>query len=268
MNIDIPSYTDTIILAVLQGVTEFLPISSSSFLVVYAQVALQGKHFLHLDIILHFATLCAVLFATHKTFFTFFHSIKKDTLKARHFISLIVYATLPILMLGFILYIERAFLESVRTISIIGITAIVFGIFLIIADANKGKKKKETLSKREFLFIGLGQALSLIPGVSRSGIIITMLRQYGISRRESVEVALFLSVPVIFFSTLLVAKDITLYTLFSYQVIVGFIVAFSTILLTICVLRRYIEHIGFAIFGYIRILLGSALLVYAYMFLS
>ena len=144
MNIDIPLYGDTIILAILQGVTELLPISSSSFLIVYAQVALEGESFLELDIILHFATLCAILLATHKTFFTFFHSIKKDIMKAHHFASLIVYATLPILMLGFILYIEESFLESVRTISIIGIAAIIFGVFLIIADKNKNKKKKET----------------------------------------------------------------------------------------------------------------------------
>ena len=263
MNI-VPSLFDTVILAIIQGVTELLPISSSAFLIFYSQVTNNEQTFIHLDVVLHFATLCAIILVSRKTIYSFIKGLISGDAYAIYLLKVSLYGTVPTLVLGYILYTQEVFLTLVRTSSVIAFTFIFFGFLLILADRNT--TKIDRISSRQSLFVGLGQAISLIPGVSRSGIIITVLRGYGISRTRCFEILLFLSIPVILASTILVVLDTPLDALLVPTFGLAFAVAFCTFLAVVCGIRRYIEKIGFAVFGYIRICIGLGILGGIYLF--
>jgi undecaprenyl-diphosphatase len=244
------------VLGLIQGVTEFLPISSSGFLILIPNVFGWELQPIAFDAIIHLATLCAVAIAL-------FPEIKFILKSKRHIAWWIVFATLPALVAGFLM--EEMFQISFRSTQIVAWSLIVWGIVLFLANRYASVQKDELTSigwKRAFC-IGLAQMIALIPGTSRSGITITAGLFGRLSRSTATTFSFLLSLPIIAIAgalhliTVIREPELVAFS----PLAVGFVTAFVTALLTIKLLRRYLAggtYAGLAIF---RIIVGILLLV-------
>ena len=185
--------SDVFLLSIIQGVTEFLPVSSSSHTILISNLFNFNVYDLLLDVSLHIGSFLAITF--------YFRSEIINFSKNKRIFFLILLSSLPILVLGFILSKFRAE-DYLRTIEIIGWTTILFGILLFISDKFPQKKNINTnLKMFDVLIIGLMHSVALIPGVSRSGIAITASRFLGYSRLESTKISFLLSIPTLLMVT-------------------------------------------------------------------
>lgn len=253
---------DILVPALLQGVTEFLPISSSSILLTYSFLSMSDYSLVDLDIVLHFGTLIAVLIVMRTRILSLIYGVLNKEKQSLSIFYFLCTASIPIIVIGFFIYI-LGILDIFRNITVIAFATIFFGILLIFADRKKETINRSPSNIRDILMVGFAQALSVIPGVSRSGIVITALRSQGISRTKTIDLSLLLSIPAIGGSMILslLANPILV---FSMQFIIGMIVACIVALCSISFLRVLVSHIGFTPFGYFRIALGIILLFYIY----
>ena len=266
-----------IILAIVQGITEFLPISSSGHLVLLHEVTNDGLSAIdkkRLDIAVHIGTLIAVILYFWRDFLDLVLGgidIVTGHLKTPKAIKLklIMVASLPIFIVGFIVF--QIDMTMFDTIVVIGWTSIIFAIFLYVAD----QKIEKTVTVQDFtlkhaLYYGLAQCLALIPGVSRSGITMTAGRFMGHSRTESARMSMMMGMV-----TIAAAGMLTSFSLFRYHepsddflimALIGMIVSFITAYLAIWVMMKWFENKGnmkpFVIY---RILLGIVLLGFVYL---
>ena len=172
------------ILSIVQGITEFIPVSSSSHLVVLSKFLNFENNSLSIDVNLHLGSFLAVLFYFKKDVVGFVKN--KDLFKK------ILLSTIPVLILGFFL-VHFNLIDHLRNIKIIAWTTLLFGILLYIGDKFKlNKKLKKDFTYKSAIIIGLFQMISLIPGVSRSGIVITAARMLNFNRYDSAKIS-FLS---------------------------------------------------------------------------
>jgi undecaprenyl-diphosphatase len=182
-----------IILGIIQGVTEFLPVSSTAHLVVFPMMIGWTSTLLNslaFDVALHAGTLVSVLIC--------FASDLRDMLgKKRRFIWLIIIASVPAAVIGILFedYVE----STLRSPMVIAISLVVFGLVMYGAERFKGngKGKVESMSRMDALLIGFAQAIALIPGVSRSGITISAGMMRGVSREQAARFSFLMSIPVI-----------------------------------------------------------------------
>ena len=159
---------ELIILSLVQGVTEFLPISSSSHLIIIAEYIRLENQSLPIDVSLHIGSFIAVIFYFRKDILNF---IENKDLFFKIFIS-----SIPIMIIGFIL-VKTNLIDQLRSVEIIGWTTLIFGILLYLSDKYElNNNINENFTIKTALIIGLFQIISLIPGVSRSGITITAAR--------------------------------------------------------------------------------------------
>ena len=180
---------DLICLSIIQGVTEFLPISSSAHLVLYSHFFNFNYDNLSLDISLHLGSLIAIIFYFRKEIVNFISNIK--------LLFFITLGSLLTLIAGFIM-IKFNLIDNLRNIEIIGWTTLIFGIILYLSDLRAENKNIDNdLSLRSALFIGFFQILSLVPGVSRSGIIISASRILSFKRTEAARLSFLLSIPTL-----------------------------------------------------------------------
>ena len=178
------------ILSIVQGITEFLPVSSSSHLIVISKYFNFSNQNLSLDVSLHIDPFLQSFFILDKKFFKNFFQNKELFLKI--FIS-----SIPIMVAGYFL-IEFNLIEQLRNIEVIGWTTVIFGILLYISDKFENTKKiNEGFGFKSALYIGFLQVLALIPGVSRSGIAITAARTLKFERVESSKISFLLSIPTL-----------------------------------------------------------------------
>ena len=176
------------ILSLIQGVTEFLPISSSSHLIIISEF-LKVENKLFIDVSLHIGSFMAVLTYFHKDVLNFYQN--KDLLFK------IIISSIPVMLVGFIL-VETNLIEKIRNIETIAWTTIIFGILLFISDKFKIKKSiKKDFDLKSAVFIGVFQILSLTPGVSRSGIAITAARFLNFKRVDSAKISFLISIPIL-----------------------------------------------------------------------
>ena len=258
--------TQTITLALIQGLTEFLPISSSAHLVILPKFLDWPDQGLAFDVVLHFATLCAIIFYYRTTLVViskdFFSSIVNKRLEGEAMLAwAILLGTIPVGLTGifFADYIELNF----RSYQVVAFATIFFGILLGFSDWIQKTigRSRDFIRGSDILIIGCFQALALIPGVSRSGITITAALFIGLSRALSIKYAFLLSIPVITLATLL--KTFELSTVVSQVdwtlLLMGFIIAFIAAYTTIVFFIRLVERIGFMPFVIYRILLGALL---------
>ena len=258
--------TQTITLALIQGLTEFLPISSSAHLVILPKFLDWPDQGLAFDVVLHFATLCAIIFYYRTTLVViskdFFSSIVNRRLEGEAILAwAILLGTIPVGLTGILFedYIESNF----RSYHVVAFVTIFFGILLGFSDWIQKTigKSRDFIRGSDILIIGCFQALALIPGVSRSGITITAALFIGLSRALSIKYAFLLSIPVITLATLL--KTFELSTVASQVdwtlLLMGFIIAFIAAYTTIVFFIRLVERIGFMPFVIYRILLGALL---------
>jgi len=253
------SSIEILILAAIQGITEFLPVSSAAHLILVAKYYSFNNQNLLIDICLHLGSLIAIIIYFQKDLLNF----KSN----KEILTKILVGTLPIIPLGFILY-QTNLIENFRSLEIIGWTSLIFGVFLYISDKAKVRNKiEENFSTQKAVIIGLFQVLALIPGVSRSGITITAGRMLGFNRFDSAKISFFLAIP-----TLGAASILSIYNIYRQESVeLNFLaiiaVIFSTMFsfLTIAVFLNFIRKFSLKIFIIYRILLSLAILIVVYL---
>ena len=198
-----------IVLAIVQGLTEFLPISSSAHLILVPQLLGWHDQGIIVDVATHFGTLLAVLWYFRKDLHPLFHDwVKSIQLKQHSGDSMlawgVIIGTIPAGIAGLLINDSVVYL---RNPLIIASATIIFGLLLWYADAsiqkNSSPKDEHQLTLKMILFIGFAQALALIPGTSRSGITITAALLSGMSRKASARFSFLLSIPLILAASLL-----------------------------------------------------------------
>ena len=254
-----------IILSLVQGITEFLPISSSAHLILipyFTENLYEGRGF---DVSLHFGCLIAVIIYLRndlKIYLLDFTKTPKKSLSL-DFIKLIIIGSIPIIFFGF--FIKIINLNFEKAIELIGWNTLIFGIILGISDSTKVKKNKIKLN--DAFLIGLCQSLALIPGVSRSGAVITAGRFLGYSRYLSSKFSLILSLPVLIAAMTL--EMFYFYTNddlhFKYEYLLGIFLSFIFAFMTIIFFMKYIERLSLRYFVVYRVLLGTIILILVYL---
>ena len=253
-----------ILLSVVQGLTEFLPVSSSAHLVLLSEFLGEEDQGIIFDVGVHFGTLMAAL--------VYFRSDLKKMIinlgshkflsKENNLTASLIIAVIPILLLGFLL---RDFVNlNLRNSEVIAYATIIFGILLYTAQVRKGKENLDSVSLKQALIIGLFQCLALIPGTSRSGITITAGLFLGLSATAASRFSFLLAIPTI--GAIALAElirvsfiDITDNgTELSIALIISFLVAY----ISIDMFLKLIDRIGFTPFVIYRLLLGGWLLMY------
>ena len=183
------SSVEILILAAIQGISEFLPVSSAAHLVLVSKYYAFTNQNLLIDICLHLDSLIAIIFYFRRDIFSF--------IKNKNFLIKILIGTIPIIPAGYIIY-QTGLIDKLRNLEVIGWMSLIFGIFLYLSDRTKILKKIDSeFTNKSALFIGLFQILALIPGVSRSGITISAGRFLGFNRFDSAKISFLLSIPTL-----------------------------------------------------------------------
>ena len=247
-----------IILSFIQGVTEFLPISSSAHLVLLSELSNFPDQGLGFDIALHTGSLLAILIY-------FKDEIKKIfvmTDYGRHYLKLMIFASIPLPIIG-IIFIDYVSLYM-RNVQSIAIMTVIFALALHFVDKNRKESKKIiNCSFSLMLFIGLMQALAIMPGVSRAGVVITAALLVGFTRKDSIRISFLLSIPAIFMaSTYQTAQFLSTDEVIIIQdYILGFLLSFVFSYLTIRLFISTINRLTFSPYIIYRIILGTTLLI-------
>lgn len=250
-----------VILGIIQGIAEFLPISSSAHLILIPYLVGWEESTLAFDVALHFGTMIAVLTFFFKDWWNLFIGAIKDvktqkqTTNGKMFWYLIV-ATIPAAIAGLLL---DDLIETVirNKIWIIALSLAIMGVLIYVGDkwASRHYQKEtkfENITLKQAMIIGISQAFAVIPGFSRSGTTILAGRLQGISKEAITKFTFLLSVPVICGATILKVGDLT----FTKEVIIGIITSFAMGILTIKFLLNYIKKHDFSIFAFYRVLLA------------
>ena len=261
---------DIIILGIIQGIAEFLPISSSAHLIIFRDIFGIGTNIgseieLAFDLALHFGTLLAIIiYFFNDLFKILINGLTKGvkTKDGKLFWYLIL-ATIPAGIVGVLF--EDIFDSFFRKqIWLIAIALIVMGIIIYVVDKkSKIKFNIKEMKWYQALIVGCAQVFALIPGFSRSGTTITASRALGLDREDSAKFSFYLSVPVVAGATLLtLLKDDTIAIINDNLIIfgTGILISFITGLLCISFLLKYIRNNDFKVFMIYRIILGILIL--------
>jgi undecaprenyl-diphosphatase len=254
-----------IVLAIVQGITEFLPISSSAHLILVPALTGWADQGLAIDVAMHIGTLAAVMLYFRKDVARLFigagHiAMRRDRDDARLTFQIIL-ATIPVVVAGFLL--KGTIATDWRSPVLITVTTALFGVVLWLADrrASGSAGTVQELTWQEAVVIGLAQALALIPGVSRSGITITAALFLGMKRSEAARFSLLLSVPTTAAAGTLAAIELISSgdtSLQSDAVIAG-VLAFASALAAIAALMAWLRRASFTPFVVYRLALAAAL---------
>ncbi len=260
-------FLQAVILAVLQGITEFLPISSSAHLILPSQVLGWSDQGLAFDTSVHMGSLIAVLWYFRQDIVMLtgavFTTIRsgKVTRESRFAANLLL-ASLPIIPIGFIFRFEIE--QYLRSVEVIIVTTIVFAILLLMSDRMGRREKGDLdLNWRQALMIGISQCLALIPGTSRSGITMTTALFAGFTREASSRISFLMSIPTIAGAATLKIIDLLNagtridWTLLAIGTLTSMISAYICIMLFLNIITR----MGFLPFVIYRFILGGLLLV-------
>lgn len=255
----------------MQGITEFLPVSSSAHLILPSQLLGLKDQGLGFDLAVHAGSLVAVIWHYRQRLVTLLSAVavitkqplSSETALARN----LLLASLPLLTVAPFLASLAA--GAFRSGLVIAVTTLLFGLLLWLADRDTGCNTEYELSWRGALWIGFAQVLAVVPGVSRSGITITAGRWLGLSRKAAASFSFLLAIPAIFGITLVLLTQImrTGTPLGSTGLdltgaLIGFVVSAIFSLLTIRLFLRIVERIGLLPFAIYRLLLGTLLLVW------
>lgn len=264
-----------LLLSALQGLTEFLPVSSSGHLILFSKFTSFPDQGLAMDVAMHVGSIMAVMIYFSEEIWSMLRGIVKTWFipnfknPGSKLFWLIAVGTVPAVIAG--LSLKMYGMEWLRDTRIIGWTILGFGIVLFIADRIGMTIRKIThLTALDALLIGLAQCLALIPGTSRSGITITMGRFLGLERREAAKFAMLLSIPTIAAAGLLVGWE--LYNGGQIQEIIyamdAITYSFIFSILAIYIIMWWLKKSTFLPFVIYRIVLGSFLLLDSYGYLE
>lgn len=258
-----------VVLAVVQGITEFLPISSSGHLVLVPIFMDWPDQGLMMDVAVHVGTLFAVMLYLYKDVWLMISGLgqlaKGRSSPGLRMIGLLILGTIPVVVAGYAL---RTYWPGMfRSIEVIAWTTLGFGILLYIADkVGMTVRRIEHLGVFDVLLIGLSQCLALIPGTSRSGITMTAARFIGMERPDAARFSMLLSIPVIIAAGTLSGWDLyqTGDFALAYDALIAAGLAFVSALIAIAIMMAWLRRASFTPFVIYRIFLGGALLVVAY----
>ena len=251
------NYIETFALSLIQGIFEFLPISSSAHLLITSEIFNFKSSSLIIDISLHLGSLLAIIFYFRKDLFNLRHNQK--------LLSLIIIGSIPLIIVGYILH-TTELINLLRNIKVIASTTLFFGIILFFSDQRKIDQNISTnLNIKSILFIGLFQILALIPGVSRAGITITAARFLKFNRIDSSKIAFLLSIPALTGASFLGLKDAFRQAIeINYLLIIAVILSFLFSYMTVKYFLRYINKFSLNIFVIYRILVALVLFFIIY----
>lgn len=250
-------YFQSILIALVQGVSEFIPVSSSAHLLLISYLSKFNYTSLEVDISLHLGSLLAIL--------VYFWKDLINILDNKKLLHLIIFGSIPLIVIGFIVnYFDVIYL--LRNLKLIAWTTLIFGIVLFFADKKIAKNNIENnLNFKNIIVIGIFQVLALVPGVSRSGIVITASRMFGFKRVDSAKISFFLSIPALFGASVLGAGDILNKNIdFNFIILISIFFSFIFSFLTIKYLLKYLEKFSLNIFIYYRIILSIILFLIVY----
>ena len=251
------NFIEILILSFVQGISEFLPVSSSAHLLIISKLKTFKSSSLEIDISLHLGSMIAIIFYFRKELIRIF--------KNKNLLLLIILGSIPLIVVGFILH-KTGLINHLRNIEIIAWTTLLFGILLFFSDKFEVKKNlNNDLNIKNILVISFFQILALIPGVSRSGIVITAGRFLKFNRYESSKISFYLSIPAIAGASFLGLKDI-----YSQNIEINFLIFLSVFLsfifsyLTIKYFLIFVKNFSLNAFVFYRIILALILFYIIY----
>ena len=247
------------ILSLIQGISEFIPVSSSSHLILFSNYIDFENQGLSIDVSLHIGSFLAVIVFFNKEILSFF--------KNRDLFYKIILSSIPIMILGLVL-VKTSLIDNLRSIEVIGWATFIFGIVLYISDKFEFKNNlKKDFSYKVAFIIGLFQVLALVPGVSRSGIVITAARFFNFNRVDSTKISFLLSIPTLAYVSIYgLSKNIENQDLsFSTLNIISIVLSFIFSLITIKYFLQFIKKFSLKVFVIYRILLGMIILYSVYL---
>jgi undecaprenyl-diphosphatase len=253
------SSIEILILAAIQGITEFLPVSSAAHLVLISKYYTFNNQNLLIDICLHLGSLIAIIFYFRNELFNFINN--------KNFLIKILIATIPIIPAGYIFY-KTGLIDQLRNLEVIAWMSLLFGILLYFSDKRKITNKiNNNFTIRSAIFFGFFQILSLIPGVSRAGITITSGRLLGFNRFDSAKISFFLAMPALTAASFLGIYNILKEGSAELNFLAIISVIFSSIFsyATILVFLNFIKRFSLKVFVIYRIILSLFLLSIVYL---
>lgn len=271
-------FIQTLVLAIVQGITEFLPVSSSGHLILVPELTDWPDQGLLFDVSVHVGTLLAVLIYFWRDtwglllgFFATFgirpaRNAIRGTMYDRMFMTLVI-ATLPIIGAGYLVK-EYGLIDMMRNATVIGAASVFFGILLYRVDHTCERRRGvENVGAKEGLFMGMAQVLALIPGTSRSGITMTAGRYLGMRREDAARFSMLMAIPTILAAGTLLVKDVVEngYDGTLGDAFLGAGLSFFSAILAIHFLINWLKSASMTIFVVYRVVLGLGLLAWVYM---
>ena len=260
-----------LIVAVIQGVTEFLPVSSSGHLILLPALTGSPDQGLAIDVAVHVGTLLAVVlyFRTDVRSaaigLTRLLRGRMDTPGAFLALCLII-STIPAVIVGFAIKLTGLD-EAMRSVAVIGWTMLIFGLVLYWSDRTGGTgRSAESWTMKHAVLMGLAQCFALIPGTSRSGITITAARQLGYGRESAARLSMLMSIPVIVASGTLLSLDVVDQANWALARDAGIAAAFAFVaaLGALVLMMRLLRSVSFTPYVIYRVIFGIGLLLWAY----
>ncbi len=264
-------FSALVILALIQGITEFLPVSSSGHLILLPQLTGGEDQGQAMDVAVHVGTLFAVmLYFWRDMLGLIIGSIDIVTGKVRtqnaKLVLLLILATIPVIIAGLILKLS-GLSDAMRDIRVIGWAMLVFGIVLYWADLKSPTTREaNSWSMKDAVVMGLWQAIALIPGTSRSGATITASRFLGFDRRDGAKLAMLMSIPTIAASGILIGAD-AYNTITSKQIndlVIGAALSFIAALFALGLMMKLLGSVNYTPYVIYRVALGLILLFIGY----
>ena len=258
LDLMISKYVETLILSIIQGISEFIPVSSSAHLLIISRLSDFNVSNLQLDISLHLGSLLAIIL--------FFRKELINIINNKNIFLLIILGSIPLVIVGYIFY-STNLIEQFRNLKVVAWTTLIFGILLYFSDKFELKNKiSSELNIKSIIIIGLFQILAIIPGVSRSGIVITASRFLKFDRVESSKIAFYLSIPALAGASVLGFKDviddqINFDTIFIFSTLASFLFSYFTIKYFLI----YVKMFSLSFFVIYRIVLSIILFSIIYL---
>ena len=251
------NFIEILILSAIQGISEFLPISSSAHLIIVSSLYDLKASSLLIDISLHLGSLLAIIYFFRKDLF--------DLKNNQKLLKLIIVGSIPLIIFGYILH-STELIYLLRNIKIIAWTTLFFGFILYFADLRKTDQNiPKNLNIKSIIFIGLFQILALIPGVSRAGITMTAARFLNFNRIDSGKISFLLSIPALAGASFLGLKDIQNESLeINILVIIAVVLSFLFSYITVKFFLKYLSKFSLNIFVVYRLIIALILLSIIY----
>ncbi len=250
-------YYEILILSLIQGVSEFIPVSSSAHLILFSNIINDYSNSVLMDTSLHLGSLIAIVHFFWKDLINF-NNNKKIWI-------LIIIGSLPLIIFGYFVFNYNLY-ENIREVEVISWSTLIFGLLLYFSDKlNVSKSFNENLNIKNILIIGLFQVMALIPGASRSGVVITGSRFLNFNRFDAAKISFILSIPALLGASVLTLKESFLIEQ-TFNLNIFFSIFFSYIFsyLTIKYFLIYIKNFSLNIFVFYRVLLSLVLFYFIY----